>query len=445
MERSRHHATRERIREIRPRSHDQAVASRRAALESLRSTAVETDDSGLILITGESGAGKSWLWRELAGEMPHTWRFAAVEVAPALEPIDFLSLIADRLGLEPEGRVGAIRLAVARALQDEAADGRSWVLVVENAHHASAAVWTEIETLCDGPRRPQSFATTLLVGQTELARRFDSRHLQSMATRLTKHIHLLPLDVDEAVQLAALRLGASGLDPLELEELHRDAGGNPRRLLRLVDHHRSRQSPAAQPLQTRTAPAIAEDASPVRAAVERPQSIAMNRAPETLLSPITPAAAPTESAELVEEFLDNPPLIPSRPPLREEEGMIEVGWSGSLQAEIGLSEESHDATNGEPFAQTALPGEETIEDHYAALQAWTEWARNRGRLNQEANATAELPAEPTAVTAEPDDAADDVEAEYDEDESVREGGLRAETPHDHAPYSQLFTKLKQSS
>ena len=31
--------------------------------------------------------------------------------------------------------------------------------------------------------------------------------------------------------------------------------------------------------------------------------------------------------------------------------------------------------------ESELPSEEMIEDHYAALQAWTEWAKNRGRAS----------------------------------------------------------------
>ncbi len=80
-----------------------------------------------------------------------------------------------------------------------------------------------------------------------------------------------------------------------------------------------------------------------------------------------------------------------------------------------------------------------IEDHYAALQAWTEWARNRDRLTP-----------PTAAADRAAHARPSTPAGPDEDESSQETppaqilGLRAETPHDHAPYSQLFTRLRQS-
>ena len=135
------------------------------------------------------------------------------------------------------------------------------------------------------------------------------------------------------------------------------------------------------------------------------------------------------------------PLVPSRPPIRVEEGLIEVGWEGSLDGE------SAEPLEGEPELAAAessidegnLPSEEMVEDHYAALQAWTEWARNRGR-----GASAEPGNDhaPGAIAAH---------ARTSESEPAplaelqRPAGLRVESQHEHAPYSQLFTRLRQSS
>ncbi|HWT78753.1 MAG TPA: hypothetical protein VN648_08105, partial [Candidatus Methylomirabilis sp.] len=85
-----------------------------------------------------------------------------------------------------------------------------------------------------------------------------------------------------------------------------------------------------------------------------------------------------------------------------------------------------------------LPSEEMVEDHYAALQAWTEWARNRGREGSREMAGDHASSElvPSSVTS-----ADALPVA----ETQRTGGLRAESQHEHAPYSQLFSRLRQSS
>lgn len=94
----------------------------------------------------------------------------------------------------------------------------------------------------------------------------------------------------------------------------------------------------------------------------------------------------------------------------------------------------------EPVAVQRGFDEEPVEDRYAALQAWTEWTRNHERASG-----AELSPNGSVSAAEV----------ADRDESAREGSsadpdpptdalpasVRAETSHDHAPYSQLFTRL----
>ena len=90
-------------------------------------------------------------------------------------------------------------------------------------------------------------------------------------------------------------------------------------------------------------------------------------------------------------------------------------------------------------AVAAAPlGEEAIEDHYAALQAWTEWARNRDRLNPQSTRNPALEDDSESNTDdEPTSAVDD------ESNAELSGDVRAESEHDHAPYSQLFTRLGQ--
>ena len=417
MERTRRHApTSGPSQEPRPRSGDQPVAVRRAAMEALGPAVMGEDGPGVVLLTGESGSGKTRLWRALADQAPGDRRFAVVEAAPALDALDFLNLAADELGLDPAERLGTIRIALARTLRDEAAEGRSWVLVVENAHHASPAVWGEIEALCGEDRRDRGFATVLLVGRTELARRFATRPSETMAARVSRHLHLLPLDIDEAAQLA----GAADLDPEDLERLHRDSGGNLRRLIRLIDDHRHRA-------RSGLVGTVARPSAPVRP-IDQP--------PRPELAP----ALQARPAEIEAEPLHAPPppLVPSRPPLREEEGLIEVGWGGVLDGEAEPVETAIpvDGEEAEAFEDEAPPlGDEAIDDHYAALQAWSEWARNRDRETPEA----------AAQPADDPEGDEEGDENQDEDAGDREpdADLRGEPPHDHAPYGQLFTTLRQ--
>src|SRR5438132_11935328 len=74
-----------------------AVPSRRRALERLRA-AVGEGWTGPILITGEAGAGKTWLGRRLVDGLPATWQALSVEVTSTLDAVEFLRLIGQALG-----------------------------------------------------------------------------------------------------------------------------------------------------------------------------------------------------------------------------------------------------------------------------------------------------------------------------------------------------------
>ena len=67
-----------------------AVSSRRRALDCLR-TAIEAEPPQPVLITGEPGAGKTWLIDQLCHFLPSTWRSARVDLTRATTPSTFFT------------------------------------------------------------------------------------------------------------------------------------------------------------------------------------------------------------------------------------------------------------------------------------------------------------------------------------------------------------------
>src|SRR5262245_60848357 len=55
--------------------------------------------SGPVVITGEPGAGKTWAARSLAAALPDHWRTAVVDLAAAMNALDFHRLIAHGIGV----------------------------------------------------------------------------------------------------------------------------------------------------------------------------------------------------------------------------------------------------------------------------------------------------------------------------------------------------------
>jgi AAA domain len=403
---------------------------RRGAFEQLRA-AIEAG-CGPVLVTGEPGAGKTWLAERLAAELPTHWSVASVDLAPAVAGVDFLRLIGHPMGVTAGGGLAEARLLVRGALEDDAADGRQWLLLVDQAERGSPSVWDEVQSIIHHLGRPGGFASLLVSGQTELLRELAGRRGSAFAASVALHIHLLPLDLDEARELLGLDgLAGRAVEPA-LENLHRDARGNAGRMVRLIQSRPELLRAAWQ------APPLAVAASPFQTGTPPSFGLAvLNHPAEDAQVHGSHLSATDRHAAAARSW--TPPLFPSRPPIRAEEGLIEVGWDGDLQSEL------------EPAGDNPAPGHapdpahhgEPVEDRYAAIQAWNEWTRNQARPPAAMSATGDplAPEDPETDTA----LVPDAEVAADPPGAVAASGFRAEGQHEFAPYSQLFTRFRQSN
>ena len=403
---------------------DFVLPSRCAVIESVRAALVAR--SGPVLLTGDAGVGKTWLCRRLAAELPGAWRWNTVDLTPSLGPVGFYRLVSRGLGLAP---TAAVEPATARgeledALFEAAVDGVRWALVVDEAHNGSDDVLEEVRVLGNRLGAVDAFATLVLVGQNALARRIQRRPLVALGLRIACQVHLRPLEFEELRDALHLLEPRRPLDLRAIERLHRSVGGNPQ----LAFRHARPASPATKAPEEmpRLLPEAPED--------DRP----------------TPLASQPE---------DRPPLdltaaVPARPPLQVGDGVIEVGWDASqMDPPPDPAERAYAATSPDLPARSELlvettsgqllhPVEELVEDRYAALQAWNEWARTQP-------ATASVPSrsrkdESTSPTPEDDDLAGDLEVESPDPEPSSSGypEVRTEAQHGFAPYSQLFSRLR---
>jgi type II secretory pathway predicted ATPase ExeA len=226
------------------RTSQRTVSSRRRALDRLR-TAIAGGQSGPILITGEPGAGKTWLTHQLSCILPSTVVSVSVDVTRAMGALDFLQLIGHALGTPFSDSLGVARSRLNAALSDDAVDGKRWLLVVDEAHRAGSLIWDEIKAMVNHAGGAGGFEAIVVLGDTPLVRALAGRDFRGFASSLRVHVHLPPLDLDEARELL-FEVGHD-VDSLSniLEELHRDARGNPGRLLRLASGSLRSSSPGA--------------------------------------------------------------------------------------------------------------------------------------------------------------------------------------------------------
>lgn len=358
---------------------------------------------GPVLLTGEPGSGKTWVLDRLIETDGRMW--LRLDLAPSIGPVELLQELARGLGLEPGPQA---RIDVADTLREQSEQGRRWGLAIDEAHLAGIETLEEIRVLANRLGQPDGFDALVLTGQTGLVRRLRSRSLLGFQARLAAHLHVLPISLEEALQLVDWHFPGESPGRDWVARWHRETLGQPGLLIRRV----------AQSRKTRT---VLVDAA--QAAV-RPVGLG------PLGAPIAPDTRPEPAR------VDAPPLIDSTPPIEVGEGTIEVGWTAENEPLTDLEPFTHDTDSLVLGDVEGVEGESdeaeiderpvVVEDHYAALQAWNEWTRNQGRTGVEDTSRA---------------GADDLESV-----SALEGreDVRAEPQHGHAPYGPLFSRRVSS-
>lgn len=399
------------------------LAGRAKALADCRAAVLR--GNGTVLLTGEAGSGKTWLWRRLASACPEAGRWLGVDASPTDDGPALIRRVLRSLGRDDPAGFDDPDTALAEELAERSEEGRRWILVVDEAQNLGDPALEALRLLTNRLGTIGGFAGLLLVGQTGLARRLTARRWESLEARIALHARLGPIDADEAAALLAWSLPGRAWGRDRIDTLHARALGNPSRLLRLAD-------------QDRPALAAPSDERP------RPRPAAVEPRPSARRLVGTPA----------------PMLERERPPLRFEDGLIEVGWDG-------LEDDSPAPTAPEPAMSAAAPipgpvpapapvaaesmpdvpaeaaveveryGVEAIEDTYAELQARAEWSRARESAS---TATGDVPESAAEVVLMPR-IADRISLLDEASESRRAGQHRLEPAQEFAPYSRLFSQL----
>jgi hypothetical protein len=253
-----------------------------------------------------------------------------------MTPAELLQAILETLGMPSEGQrsAGSLRLELRAILAQLSEDGWQTGLVVDELQLAGPRLFEELRLLVNGMGTAGGVSRLLLVGQTSVLRPLSNWALGTLGARITTHVHLGPLDAEDARAWFERERPGVAVGASEVEAIHRDSGGNAAELRRLIRQW------SVRPGRIRR-----DAAHPTAGAAPHPVSV-----PEATQPPAEP-------------------LIPTRPPVLEGEGLIEVGWT--VEPTVAQNEL---ARAGQVPVET-----EVVEDPYTALQAWQEWAATVNR------------------------------------------------------------------
>ncbi|MGI4842940.1 MAG: XrtA/PEP-CTERM system-associated ATPase [Janthinobacterium lividum] len=197
---------------------------------------------GFIVITGEVGAGKTTLVRNLLNKIPTDQIVAAHIVNTSLDPEDTLRMVVSSFGLPYEGASKAELLnRLEQFLRGVDRQGKRALLVIDEAQNLNARTVEELRMLSNFQTDDRSLLQTFLLGQPEFRATLHSPGMQQLRQRVIASYHLGPMDAQETRAYVEHRLSTVGWqgDPAFDDGAHAAiyaySGGIPRKTNTLMD------------------------------------------------------------------------------------------------------------------------------------------------------------------------------------------------------------------
>ncbi|MFC4929431.1 XrtA/PEP-CTERM system-associated ATPase [Massilia sp. GCM10023247] len=197
---------------------------------------------GFIVVTGEVGAGKTTLVRNLFNKLPHEQIVAAHIVNTHLDPDDTLRMVASGFGLPYEGATKTDLLTRLEAfLHDVDRQGKRALLVIDEAQNLNPKTVEELRMLSNFQTDDKSLLQTFLLGQPEFRATLHSPGMQQLRQRVIASYHLGPMDAPETRAYIEHRLhtvgwnGDPSFDDAAHEAIFGYTGGIPRKTNTLLD------------------------------------------------------------------------------------------------------------------------------------------------------------------------------------------------------------------
>ncbi len=218
------------------------LAPYQACLNLLRVALDEGE--GFIKVSGEVGTGKTLLCRALLNQMEPARYQVAYLPNPCLSPLELRQALARelRIGALTEGKTsGVLDALLSRRLIDLAGEGRSVVVLIDEAQALPEETLEALRLLTNLETERSKLLQVVLFGQPELDATLERHEFRQLRQRITFSYRLRPLDETDAQRYLQERLAVAGYrgEPLfakaAVRLLVRGSGGIPR-LLNILAH-----------------------------------------------------------------------------------------------------------------------------------------------------------------------------------------------------------------
>jgi type II secretory pathway predicted ATPase ExeA len=198
--------------------------------------------SGIGLVTGDSGSGKSTACRAMVARL-HSGLYKVFYVPLSTgNPMDMYKSIAWEMGLPVERSRAALYRQIKSEVTRLCTETRTRpVLILDEAQWLRSDVLEEMRLLTNYAMDSENRLCLLFCGQTELRRRIAMAVHEALSQRIVVRFQLPPLSRDETDKYITHLLRRAGtelplFEPAAVEAIFQAAGGLPRRVNRLAHH-----------------------------------------------------------------------------------------------------------------------------------------------------------------------------------------------------------------
>jgi len=167
--------------------------------------------AGFIEITGEIGTGKTTVLRTLLNQLDDAAYRIALILNPCLSAHELLRAISREYGVGgEESTIGDLLDNLNRFLLEQHRQGRTVVLVIDEAQNLDHRVLEQIRLLSNLETETDKLIQIVLVGQPELGVLLDKPELRQLSQRVTVRYHLKPMDFQDTKLYIKHRLEVAG-------------------------------------------------------------------------------------------------------------------------------------------------------------------------------------------------------------------------------------------
>src|SRR5271166_1631511 len=198
---------------------------------------------GFIVLTGEVGTGKTTMLECLRDFLDSQYIEFAFIFNSRITSDQFFEMIAYDLDLRCDRTSKTeVLFALNHLLLHQADQGRTTVLIVDEAHNLEWEVLEEIRLLGNLETRQGKLIQVILSGQPELDRKIEAPNLRQLKQRIVLRCNLEPFTLQDSTEYISTRMAKAGLPeqkiftPEVLAEVHLRAQGIPRVINAVCDN-----------------------------------------------------------------------------------------------------------------------------------------------------------------------------------------------------------------